>query len=139
MAHGKQTRLIIGGYDLQITGYSVRAQFSKDLAENDTFGDPEHRSEAGIKGGVFTVDQRFKGSIDETQKIIADMQTDILAHPHVLYGPAGLAVGDTVFIADSHHNSCEVSGDTKSVVTVNCMFTADGGVYSGILLVSPYA
>lgn len=136
--HGKKTRIIVGGYDLMNIGYSARQTFSKDIAPSDTFGLEHQVFEAGQRGGVFTLDSRHKGDSDEMQAMIDDLVLHVDENPELIYGPAGMEVGAQVFVSETHHNSCEVSSDTKSVVSLSCSFTADGGVFPGILLISPY-
>lgn len=132
--HGKDTKALVGKYDLSPYLNEISPSMSIDTAETSTFGTNAKSYIMGQNDGTIS----FSGLFDASTGAIADVFDDIIANdltPTItLAYDGGLVLGRRASLAQAKQTSYEVAAPVADVVSLNGEFQVTGGIRQGVVL-----
>lgn len=127
--HGKNTKVLVGAYDLSTMFREAQANATADTAETSTFGSSAKTYVVGMTDGRVTLGGCFSGGVGEVDEVLAAALG--VEQPFAFtYAPEGLAAGRRVWGAQMLEASYGVQGGIGDIVAVNAELQSSGGLVS---------
>jgi len=112
------------GYTQVTTAHAFRNALSKDLADAAVFGDENHLSEAGLKGGTLSFSSRYTQAMMSV--LMAAYNSDVPVS--VAARPEGNTAGLFQYFANYHIESIDVGTSVGDLVSADVSVRRDGAV-----------
>jgi hypothetical protein len=130
-AHGKDTDIYLGGYDLTAYFNDVSVNREADLAETSTFGNTAKTFLAGLKDAVASLAGFFDGAANAVDERLNAMfaQSTVCS-----FFWAGDTIGNRAMLMSGIENSYEIGASVGDAVGVSAEIQASGGADSGVSL-----
>ena len=134
--HGKDTKVLVGQFDLSAYINEANPSMSLETAETSTFGTSAKTYITGQNDGTIS----FSGFFDGDANAIAEVFENIIATdatPVITIAyDGGYARGNRASLAQGKQTSYEVSAPVSDVVSLNGEFQVTGGLRQGVLLIA---
>jgi hypothetical protein len=132
--HGKDSRALLGKYDISTYLTEATASMSLDTAETSTFGSLAKTYLTGQNDGTISFSGLFDGDADAIAAIFEDVITNDLTPVITFASDGGLTLGRDATLALGKQTSYEVSAPVADIVSLNGEFQVTGGLRQGVIL-----
>jgi hypothetical protein len=132
--HGKNTKVLVGEYDL--TGFfdSASAAFTREMAATTVFGLDDHTYLPGIGSGSVTLGGLWDNTAVSGSDVLLDAALDG-SQQVVSVSPQGIsAVGQRGVLLNARQGAYNWNASISDVVRLDSDRTADGGIRGGVVL-----
>jgi hypothetical protein len=131
--HGKNTKVLVGGYDL--SAYFNEASVSEmvETGETTTFGTSAKTYITGLTDGTVSISGMFDGATGAVDAVLSSVLGSDTA---VVFSvaPEGLAITRRLYAGESRATSYEISSPVADVVSVSGELQVTGGVGNSVSL-----
>lgn len=131
--HGKNTKVLIGNYDLSQFLNEASVNQSVETGETTTYGRDAKTYVVGLADGTISMGGLFDGASGATDAVLSSYLGDSNGAV-ITIAPEGLAHGARVKSAHTVSTSYEISSPVADVVSVSAEAQVSGGVSAGISL-----
>lgn len=125
----KPPALAAVGYTKVQAAHSFKNALSKDLADASVFGDENHLSESGLRGGSLTFAARYTPAIIDILMGVYNSDDTFSA----LSRPEGDVVGGHQLEANYHIQSLEMGAEVSGLVDVNVTLQRNGVITYSVI------
>lgn len=132
--HGKDTKALVGKYDLSSYLTEINASMAIDSAETSTFGMNSKTYIMGQNDGTISFSGLFDGDANAIAAIFEDIIDNDSTPTITLAYDGGLAVGRKASLARGKQTSYEVTAPVGDVVSLDGEFQVTGGLRQGTVL-----
>lgn len=131
--HGKNTKVLVGNYDLSSYLNEASASQSVETGETTTYGTNAKTYVVGLADGTISMSGMFDGAANATDQVLSTLLGD--ANGAVItIAPEGLAHSRRVKSASTISTSYEISSPVADVVSVSAEAQVTGGIGNAISL-----
>lgn len=131
--HGKNTKVLIGNYDLSQFLNEASVNQSVETGETTTYGKDAKTYIVGLSDGTISMGGMFDGQAGATDAVLSSYLGDS-AGAVITIAPEGLAHGARVKSAHTLGTSYEISSPVADVVSVSAEAQVSGGVSPAVSL-----
>jgi hypothetical protein len=131
--HGKNTKVLIGNYDLSQFLNEASVMQSVETGETTTYGKDAKTYITGLADGTISMGGMFDGQAGATDAVLSGYLGDSNGVV-ITIAPEGLAHGARLKSAQTVSTSYEISSPVADVVSVSAEAQVSGGVSAGISL-----
>ena len=132
--HGKDTKVLLGKYDISSYLNEVTPSMSMDTAETSTFGSSAKTYIMGQHDGTVSMNGLFDGSANAVAAVFEDIVANDLTPAFTIAYDGGLTAGAGCSIGTAKQTTYEIGAPVGDVVTLNGEFQVTGGIRQGIIL-----
>lgn len=132
--HGKDSKALLGKYDVSTFLNEATASMSIDTADTSTFGSLSKTYLTGQDDGTVSFTGLFDGDANAIAAIFEDVITNDLTPPITFGYDGGLVLGRKVTLATAKQTSYEVSAPVADIVSLSGEFQVTGGLRQGVVL-----
>jgi hypothetical protein len=132
--HGKDSKALLGKYDISTYLTEATASMSLDTAETSTFGTLAKTYLTGQNDGTISFSGLFDGAANAIADIFEDVITNDLTPVITFANDGGLTVGRDATLAKAKQTSYEVTAPVADIVSLNGEFQVTGGLRQGVIL-----
>lgn len=132
--HGKDTKVVLGKYDLSPYLNEVSTSMSLDTAETSTFGATAKTYIAGQNDGTVSFTGLFDADANAIAAIFEDIISNDLTPPFTIAYDGGLTIGRRCTLGLGKQTSYEVSAPVSDVVSLSGEFQVTGGLRQGVVV-----
>lgn len=137
--HGKDTKVLLGKYDLSAYLNEATPSMSIETAETSTFGTSAKTYITGQNDGTVSFSGLFDGDANAISAIFEDIINNDLTPAFTLAYDGGLTAGRSCTLGTGKQTSYEISAPVSDVVSLNGEFQVTGGLRQGVLVAAARA
>ena len=132
--HGKDTKALVGQYDLSPYLNEITSGLTIDNSETTTFGSNAKRYIVGLNDGAISFNGLFDGDANAVAAVFEDIITNDLTPTITLAYDGGLAVGRKASLAKGKQTTYDITAPVSDVVALTGEFQVTGGLKHGTVL-----
>jgi hypothetical protein len=131
--HGKNTKVLVGNYDLSTYLNEASASQQVETGETTTYGKDAKTYIVGLSDGTISMGGMFDGAANAVDEVLSNLLGD--ANGAVItIAPEGLAHGRRLKSASTLSTSYEISSPVADVVSVSAEAQVTGGISNAVSL-----
>jgi len=131
--HGRNTKVLVGNYDLSSYFNEASASQSVETGETTTYGRDAKTYVVGLADGTISMSGMFDGDANAVDAVLSSYLGDS-AGAVITVAPEGLTVGRRLKSASTLSTSYEISSPVSDVVSVSAEAQVTGGIGAGVSL-----
>lgn len=132
--HGKDSKALLGKYDISTFLTSASASMAIEAAATSTFGSLAKTYLTGQNDGTISFTGLFDGDVDAIDDILEDVIDNDLTPVITFAHDGGMTVGRKATLAEVKQTSYAISAPVADVVSLTGEFQVTGGLRQGVLL-----
>jgi hypothetical protein len=132
--HGKDSKALLGKYDVSTYLTEATASMALDTAETSTFGGAAKTYLTGQDDGTISFSGLFDGDANAIDDIFVDVIDNDLTPVLTFAHDGGLVVGRKATLASVKQTNYSISAPVADIVSLSGEFQVTGGLRQGVLL-----
>ena len=134
--HGRDTKVLLGKYDISAYLNEATPSMSIDTAETSTFGSSAKTYITGMNDGTVSLNGLFDGDAAAISAVFEDIINNDLTPVITIAYDGGLTAGRDCTLATGKQTSYEIGAPVADVVSLSGELQVTGGLRQGIILAS---
>jgi len=131
--HGRNTKVLVGGYDLSAYFNEASTSNTVETGETTTFGSSAKTYITGLADGTVSLSGLFDGAANAVDPVLAGVLGSDTAVVFTV-GTEGLAITRRVQSGESRATSYEISSPVSDVVSASAELQVTGGIAEAVSL-----